>query len=102
MSEYYLQPTHAPNVVTERKSHNESQDASKTNPPPFNREEDGVRHRDRLRIYRSSSVIPKTFHEVYTYPVQGIFGHFMDAYTSLRGKLRITYIVGLQKISSYL
>ena len=29
MSEYYLQPTHAPNVVTERKSPNESQDAWK-------------------------------------------------------------------------
>ena len=34
---------------------------------------------------------------VSTDSVQGIFGRFTDACTSLRGKLWITYMVGLQK-----
>ena len=66
MSEYYLQPTHAPNVVAERKSRNESQDTSKNIAPLFNRVENVVRCCDMLQIHRSSSVTPQ---EVSSYSV---------------------------------
>ena len=86
MSEYYLQPTHAPNVVTERESPNESQDAWKNIAPLFNREENCVRHRDRIRICRSFLAVPQVLCEVSADASR-------NACTSLCVNLWITYTV---------
>ena len=88
MSDYYLQPTHAPNVVTERKSPNESQDAWKNITPLFNHEENCVRYRDRIRICRSFLAISQTLCEVSA-----------DASRNACAvNLRITYTVSLWKM----
>ena len=58
-----------PNVVTERKSRSESQDASKNIAPLFNHEGNGVRCCNTLQIRRSFSVTPQ---EVSADAMQGV------------------------------
>ena len=88
-------PTHAPNVVAERKSRNESQDTSKNIAPLFNRVDNVVRCCDMLQIRRFSSVTPQ---EVSSDSVQGVCRCFTDACTSLCGNLWITYTTGPRKL----